>query len=128
VDLLNEFGELAFFCGKELVCSRMRALPHPTFASYLKSNLQSGSSIPIDACSSIPIDTCSSIPIDKALLFMSVQYKSDVWRHILKNISLTKIRLGADARLGNYPFYVSLFTTFSDGCLGSNNDEGRSEV
>jgi hypothetical protein len=25
------------------------------------------------------------------------------------------------------PMHV-LFTTFSDGCLGSNNDEGRSEV
>ena len=23
---------------------------------------------------------------------------------------------------------LKLFTTFSDGCLGSNNDEGRSEV
>ena len=25
-------------------------------------------------------------------------------------------------------FVTFLFTTFSDGCLGSNNDEGRSEV
>ena len=23
---------------------------------------------------------------------------------------------------------IALYTTFSDGCLGSNNDEGRSEV
>jgi hypothetical protein len=29
--------------------------------------------------------------------------------------------------LGGFP-PLALNTTFSDGCLGSNNDEGRSEV
>ena len=30
--------------------------------------------------------------------------------------------------LSDQRFAESQFTTFSDGCLGSNNDEGRSEV
>jgi hypothetical protein len=28
----------------------------------------------------------------------------------------------------NAKLFESFLTTFSDGCLGSNNDEGRSEV
>ena len=30
--------------------------------------------------------------------------------------------------LGGLDYLIALNTTFSDGCLGSNNDEGRSEV
>ena len=48
--------------------------------------------------------------------------------HWLDLLSLFLQPLSISTKLHHLRVVVNELTTFSDGCLGSNNDEGRSEV
>ena len=45
-----------------------------------------------------------------------------------RSVSCFYVQLSGDRSLLVGTFYLPIFTTFNDGCLGSDNDEGRSEV